>query len=220
MTVSLTLFVSASAFVRLFSVPLAVAMCVVAAVIPPVAAISANRWDEDDHWWDEPGPGSGHDRGPGGGRGPDGGSDSGQDGGSGRPDPHGGSAPHGGGPVDRPPTGLLPPEPPPHDPQPPSRHTRPPDTSGRYPPRSQPPGSGPSRNGPYGTPPGPYGAPPPDRGGPPAGNHPPGRPSRQHPSGGWSAEPPSRSAQEPTLDELLWEEELRGYNGERFRRGD
>lgn len=58
MTVSLTLFVSASAFVRLVSVPVAVIMCAVAAVIPPIAAISANRWDEDDHWWDEPAPGA------------------------------------------------------------------------------------------------------------------------------------------------------------------
>ena len=39
----LFLFVSAWAFVRLWSVPAAVAMCVVAMVLPPVAAIVANR---------------------------------------------------------------------------------------------------------------------------------------------------------------------------------
>ena len=39
--------------VRLWSVPLAVAMCVVAMVIPPVAAIVANRRGPDDRWWDE-----------------------------------------------------------------------------------------------------------------------------------------------------------------------
>lgn len=62
----LFLFVSAWAFVRLWSVPAAVAMCVVAMVIPPVAAIVANRRGPDDRWWDdrsrdssprEPGPG-------------------------------------------------------------------------------------------------------------------------------------------------------------------
>lgn len=56
MTVCLSLFISAWAFVRLFSVPLAIAMCVVAAVIPPVAAIVANRREPDDRWWDEPPP--------------------------------------------------------------------------------------------------------------------------------------------------------------------
>lgn len=107
MTVSLTLFISASAFVRLFSVPLAVAMCVVAAIIPPIAAFSANRWDADDHWWDERAPG-----------------EQAEDKGESKPPP-----------------------PPPEDlPQP----------------------------------------------------------------------PPSRSSEDRTLDELLWEEELRGYNGERF----
>ncbi|WP_069171417.1 DUF3099 domain-containing protein [Streptomyces griseus] len=50
----LALFVSAWAFVRLWSIPAAVAMCVVAMVIPPVAAIVANRRGPDDRWWDDP----------------------------------------------------------------------------------------------------------------------------------------------------------------------
>ncbi|MFJ8754106.1 DUF3099 domain-containing protein [Streptomyces sp. NPDC102441] len=50
----LFLFVSAWAFVRLWSVPAAVAMCVVAMVIPPVAAIVANRRGPEDRWWDDP----------------------------------------------------------------------------------------------------------------------------------------------------------------------
>lgn len=54
MTVCLVLFVGAWAVVRLWSVPLAVAMCVVAAAIPPIAAIVANRREPDDRWWDEP----------------------------------------------------------------------------------------------------------------------------------------------------------------------
>lgn len=53
MTVCLSLFISAWAFVRLFSVALAVAMCAIAAVIPPIAAIVANRRESDDRWWDE-----------------------------------------------------------------------------------------------------------------------------------------------------------------------
>ncbi len=53
MGLCLALFVGAWAFVRLWSVPLAIAMCVVAMVIPPVAAIVANRREPDDHWWDE-----------------------------------------------------------------------------------------------------------------------------------------------------------------------
>ncbi|MFE3515359.1 DUF3099 domain-containing protein [Streptomyces sp. NPDC059166] len=51
----LLLFVSAWAFVRLWSVPAAVAMCVVAMVIPPVAAIVANRRGPEDRWWDDQG---------------------------------------------------------------------------------------------------------------------------------------------------------------------
>ncbi|MBB1243832.1 DUF3099 domain-containing protein [Streptomyces durbertensis] len=57
MTVCLTLFLSATVFVRLVSVPIAVAMCVVAAMIPPVAAIVGNRREADEAWFDEePGP--------------------------------------------------------------------------------------------------------------------------------------------------------------------
>ncbi|KUJ65332.1 hypothetical protein ACZ90_49240 [Streptomyces albus subsp. albus] len=51
----LTLFITAWAVVRLWSIPAAVAMCVVAMVIPPFAAIVANRRGPDDHWWDETG---------------------------------------------------------------------------------------------------------------------------------------------------------------------
>ncbi|MFF9685596.1 DUF3099 domain-containing protein [Streptomyces sp. NPDC014623] len=53
----LFLFVSAWAFVRLWSVPAAVAMCVAAMVIPPVAAVVANRRGPEDRWWDEGPPG-------------------------------------------------------------------------------------------------------------------------------------------------------------------
>ncbi|HWM40032.1 MAG TPA: DUF3099 domain-containing protein [Streptomyces sp.] len=53
MTACLVLFISAWAFVRLLSVPAAIGMCVVAMVIPPVAAIAGNRRDPDDRWWDE-----------------------------------------------------------------------------------------------------------------------------------------------------------------------
>lgn len=40
--------------VRLWSVPAAVVMSLVAMVIPPVAAIVANRRGPDDVWWDDP----------------------------------------------------------------------------------------------------------------------------------------------------------------------
>ncbi|THA64976.1 DUF3099 domain-containing protein [Streptomyces sp. A0642] len=50
----LVLFVSAWAFVRLWSMPAAIAMCVVAMVIPPVAAMVANRKGPEDSWWDDP----------------------------------------------------------------------------------------------------------------------------------------------------------------------
>ncbi|MCG3040913.1 hypothetical protein L7D48_10090 [Streptomyces sp. S1A] len=53
MGLCLALFVGAWAFVRLWSVPLAIAMCVVAMAIPPVAAVVANRREPDDRWWDE-----------------------------------------------------------------------------------------------------------------------------------------------------------------------
>lgn len=57
MTLCLVLFVGAWAFVRLWSVPVAIGMCVVAMVIPPIAAIVGNRREPDERWWDEPGPG-------------------------------------------------------------------------------------------------------------------------------------------------------------------
>ncbi len=48
------LFVLAWGVVRLWSVPAAVAMCLVAMVIPPCAAIVANRRGPGDTWWDVP----------------------------------------------------------------------------------------------------------------------------------------------------------------------
>ncbi len=48
------LFVLAWAVVRLWSVPAAVGLCLFAMVIPPVAAIVANRRGPDDRWWDDP----------------------------------------------------------------------------------------------------------------------------------------------------------------------
>ncbi|WP_245880699.1 DUF3099 domain-containing protein [Streptomyces zhaozhouensis] len=53
MAVCLLLFVGGGAVVRLWSVPVAIAMCALAAVIPPVATIVANRREPDDRWWDE-----------------------------------------------------------------------------------------------------------------------------------------------------------------------
>jgi Protein of unknown function (DUF3099) len=50
----ITLFVMAWGVVRLWSITAAVAMCVVAMVIPPLAAIVANRKGPGDTWWDEP----------------------------------------------------------------------------------------------------------------------------------------------------------------------
>ncbi|GAA2924277.1 DUF3099 domain-containing protein [Streptomyces thioluteus] len=49
------LFVLAWAVVRLWSVPAAIGMCLAAMVIPPVAAVVANRRGPDDRWWDETG---------------------------------------------------------------------------------------------------------------------------------------------------------------------
>jgi hypothetical protein len=54
MGVCIALFVLAWSVVRLWSVPAAVAMCVVAMVIPPFAAITANRRGPEDRWWDDP----------------------------------------------------------------------------------------------------------------------------------------------------------------------
>ena len=48
------LFVLAWSVVRLWSTPAAIGMCVVAMVIPPVAAIVANRKGPEDRWWDDP----------------------------------------------------------------------------------------------------------------------------------------------------------------------
>lgn len=59
MTICLVLFISAWAFVRLWSVPAAVGMCVVALVIPPLAAIVGNKREADDRWWDEDDDGTG-----------------------------------------------------------------------------------------------------------------------------------------------------------------
>jgi hypothetical protein len=50
----LFLFVSAWAFVRIWSVPAAIALCVVAMAIPPIAVIVGNSRGKDDRWWDEP----------------------------------------------------------------------------------------------------------------------------------------------------------------------
>lgn len=47
------LFILAWSVVRLWSVPAAIAMCLTAMVIPPVAAIVANRRGPEDRWWDE-----------------------------------------------------------------------------------------------------------------------------------------------------------------------
>lgn len=54
MGICITLFVLAWGVVRLWSVPVAVGMCVVAMVIPPLAAMVANRRGPDDRWWDDP----------------------------------------------------------------------------------------------------------------------------------------------------------------------
>jgi hypothetical protein len=57
MTLCLVLFVCAWGFVRLWSVPVAVGMCVVAMLIPPVAAITGNRRDGGDGPGDRDGDG-------------------------------------------------------------------------------------------------------------------------------------------------------------------
>jgi Protein of unknown function (DUF3099) len=49
----LVLFISAWSFVRLWSIPAAVALCIVAMVIPPIAAMVGNGRGRDDRWWDE-----------------------------------------------------------------------------------------------------------------------------------------------------------------------
>ncbi|MFG1810969.1 DUF3099 domain-containing protein [Streptomyces sp. NPDC049040] len=50
----LVLFVMAWAVVRIWSIPAAIGMCLVAAVIPPFAAIVANRRGPHERWFDEP----------------------------------------------------------------------------------------------------------------------------------------------------------------------
>lgn len=50
----LVLFVMAWTVVRIWSLPAAVGMCLVAMVIPPVAAIVANRRGPHERWFDEP----------------------------------------------------------------------------------------------------------------------------------------------------------------------
>ncbi|MFJ1755572.1 DUF3099 domain-containing protein [Kitasatospora sp. NPDC088134] len=50
----LALFVLAWGVVRFWSVGAAIGMCVVAMVIPPVAAVLANKRDRDDDWWNDP----------------------------------------------------------------------------------------------------------------------------------------------------------------------
>lgn len=54
MGVCLVLFISAWAFVRIWSIPAAVGLCVVALAIPPIAAMVGNSRSRDDRWWDEP----------------------------------------------------------------------------------------------------------------------------------------------------------------------
>ncbi|MFI5531371.1 DUF3099 domain-containing protein [Kitasatospora sp. NPDC051853] len=54
MGVCLATFVLAWGLVRLWSVPVAIGMCVFAAVIPPVAAVFANKRDPEDDWWNDP----------------------------------------------------------------------------------------------------------------------------------------------------------------------
>jgi Protein of unknown function (DUF3099) len=54
MGVCVALFVLSWAVVERYSVLAAVIMSAVALVIPPLAAIVANRRGPDDYWWDEP----------------------------------------------------------------------------------------------------------------------------------------------------------------------
>lgn len=62
MATCLALFVGAWALVRLWSVPVAIGMCVVAMVIPPIAVIVGNKRAPDEQWWDEDeGPGGPYD---------------------------------------------------------------------------------------------------------------------------------------------------------------
>ncbi|WP_034091534.1 DUF3099 domain-containing protein [Streptacidiphilus albus] len=54
MSTCVGLFVLAWGVVRFYSVGAAIGMCVVAMIIPPVAAILANSRDRDDDWWNDP----------------------------------------------------------------------------------------------------------------------------------------------------------------------
>ncbi|WP_329566512.1 DUF3099 domain-containing protein [Kitasatospora sp. NBC_01266] len=54
MGICLGLFVLAWGVVRFFSLGAAIGMCLVAMVIPPLAAIFANRRDPEDDWWRDP----------------------------------------------------------------------------------------------------------------------------------------------------------------------
>jgi hypothetical protein len=58
------LFVMAWAVVRIWSVPAAIVMCLVAMTIPPFAAIVANRRKPGERWFDEPGDDEDDDTGP------------------------------------------------------------------------------------------------------------------------------------------------------------
>ncbi|MFY1677630.1 MULTISPECIES: DUF3099 domain-containing protein [unclassified Streptomyces] len=53
MGVCVALFVLAWAAVRHWSVPLAVGMCALAMVLPPLAVIVANRRGPEEPWWDD-----------------------------------------------------------------------------------------------------------------------------------------------------------------------
>lgn len=53
MGTAVLLFVLAGAVVYPFSATAAIAMCVVAAALLPVAVILGNRREEGDKWWDE-----------------------------------------------------------------------------------------------------------------------------------------------------------------------
>ncbi|MEV0530479.1 DUF3099 domain-containing protein [Kitasatospora sp. NPDC050463] len=54
MGVCLGLFVLAWGVVRFWSVPAAIGMCLFAMVIPPAAAVFANKRDPEDDWWNDP----------------------------------------------------------------------------------------------------------------------------------------------------------------------
>lgn len=53
MGTAVLLFVLGGAVVAPFSAPAAIAMCVAAAALVPVAVIIGNRREKGDKWWDE-----------------------------------------------------------------------------------------------------------------------------------------------------------------------